>query len=119
MNPARTCASPACSNDVVRRPGARGRPRIYCSPACRPSRTASGRQLSVEMDQLDHDEDGAGRCWLVRLRRGNQAVIVGQDLGRFSATALYDDLIALLRPAPDRKETRSSRHTFTPGEGIP
>ena len=98
-----TCASPLCDNDVGRRPGERGRPRIYCSPTCRPSRKAV-RQLVVEMDQVDHDDDdGAGRSWVVRLRRGQRTVVVGQDLGRFSARALCEELAALLQPRARQK----------------
>ena len=93
-----TCASAGCDNPVVRRPGRRGRPQIYCSPACRPSRTGANRnQITVEVDQQDAD-DGPGRTWVVTLRRGQRRVVVGRDLGRFSATALSGELRTLLHP---------------------
>jgi hypothetical protein len=93
-----TCASAGCDNAVIRRPGRRGRPPIYCSPACRPSRAgnAGRNQISVEVDQ--QDDDGPGRSWVVTLRRGQRRVVVGRDLGRFSATALSSELRKLLHP---------------------
>jgi hypothetical protein len=94
------CAAAGCDNTVERRPGRLGRPPIYCSPACRPSRSGcAGRNLiSVEVDQEDHDGDRPGRSWVVTLRRGTSAVVVGRDLGRFSATVLSGDLRALPHP---------------------
>jgi len=94
------CAAAGCDNAVERHPGRVGRPPIYCSPACRPSRNgcASSNRISVEVDQEENDGDGSGRCWVVTLRRGTKAVIVGRDLGRFSATALSAELRALLQP---------------------
>ena len=95
-----TCASPDCDNPVVRRPGALGRPPIYCSPACRPSRMgASGdRRIVVEVDQADVERDGGGRSWVVRIRRGARSVVVGRDLGWFSATVLSGELRDVLHP---------------------
>lgn len=95
---ARTCASPGCDNPVVRKPGRRGRPPIYCSPACRPSRQGVGNQLDVEVDH-DGDDEAAGRFWTVTLRRGNRRVVVGRELGRISAAVLARDLRVLLHPA--------------------
>ena len=94
------CAAAGCDNAVERHPGRVGRPPIYCSPACRPSRTGcAGRsQVSIEVDQQEDDGDGSGRCWLVTLRRGTNTVVVGRDLGRFSATVLSGELRALLHP---------------------
>lgn len=93
------CAAAGCDNAVERRPGRVGRPPIYCSPECRLSRTASGagRRISVEVEQEDHDGE-PGRCWIVRLRRGTDTVVVGRDLGRFSATVLSGELRSLLHP---------------------
>ena len=52
--------------------------------------------------QLDHygglTSLHPARSWTVRLRRGPSTVIIGQDLGRFSATALARDLQQLLDP---------------------
>jgi hypothetical protein len=94
------CAAAGCDNPVERHPGRVGRPPIYCSPACRRSRTGSaGRsRISVEVDQQETDGDGSGRCWVVTLRRGTNAVVVGRDLGRFSATVLSAELGTLLHP---------------------
>jgi len=93
-----TCAAAGCDNAVERHPSRVGRPPIYCSPACRPSRTgrAARNQISVEVDQEDHDGDRPGRCWVVTLHRGHHSVIVGRDLGRFSATVLCGELRSLL-----------------------
>ena len=94
------CAAAGCDNSVERHPGRVGRPPIYCSPACRPSRTGCpGRnQISIEVDHDDHDGDRPGRCWVVTLRRGTKSVVVGRDLGRFSATVLSGELRAILQP---------------------
>jgi hypothetical protein len=95
-----TCAAAGCDNPVERHPGRVGRPPIYCSPTCRPSRTGCvGRnQVSVEVDQEEHDGEASGRCWVVTLRRGTNSVVVGRDLGRFSATILSGELRTLLHP---------------------
>jgi hypothetical protein len=93
------CAAAGCDNAVERRPGRVGRPPIYCSPACRPSHTGcDGRnRISVEVDQ-EEDDSRPGRCWAVTLRRGRNSVVVGRNLGRFSATVLSGELRALLQP---------------------
>ena len=98
------CAAAGCDNTVERRPGRVGRPPIYCSPACRPSRTgcAGRNSISVEVDQEDHEGDRPGRSWMVTLRRGTNSVVVGRDLGRFSATVLSGELRALLQPGARR-----------------
>lgn len=94
----RTCASPGCDNPVGRRPGQRGRPPIYCSPSCRPSRKGNANQVRVDVGPNDDEANGSGRFWTVTLRRGRRSVVVGRDLGRFSATALGGELRALLHP---------------------
>ena len=101
MSAERICAADGCENTVVRsrRPG---RPAIYCSPQCRPSRIAGpGPAVAVEVVQDDEHDDGsqAGRHWVVRLQRGHDSVTIGQDLGRFSASALAGDLRRLFEPA--------------------
>ncbi len=98
------CAAAGCDNAVERRPGRVGRPPIYCSPACRPSRTgcAGRNQISVEVDQEGDDDGRPGRCWVVTIRRGRNSVVVGRDLGRFSATVLSGELRALLQPGARR-----------------
>jgi hypothetical protein len=82
---------------VARKPGRRGRPPIYCSPSCRPSRKGTGSQVEVDVDQ-DNDDDAGGRFWTVTLRRGGRRVVVGQDLGHISATVLAGELRTLLHP---------------------
>jgi hypothetical protein len=91
-----TCAAPGCDNPVARRPGRRGRPPIYCSPSRRPSRKGTINQVRVEVAQDDDDAHGSGRFWTVTLRRGRRSVVVGRDLGRFSATVLCGELRAVL-----------------------
>lgn len=100
-----TCAAPGCDNTIPDRAGTPGRPFKYCSPQCRPSRKpplAPRAPLTVEIDQPDTNPDSdtphPARSWTVRLRRGPNTVIISQDLGRFSATALARDLQQLLNP---------------------
>jgi hypothetical protein len=91
------CAAPGCENRVTR--GGRGRPPIYCSPDCRPAaRGRSGVNVVVEVDHepTPDDERPAGRIWLVRLRRGEQCVVIAAELGRPSAEHLAAQLNALL-----------------------
>ena len=92
------CAAPGCDKPLSTRSG-RGRPALYCSPECRPAgRGRSGIHVVVEVDHeptLD-DERPAGRIWLVRLRRGNQAVVIAAELGRPSADHLAAQLNSLL-----------------------
>jgi hypothetical protein len=96
-----TCARPGCTNPVVRRPGQNGRPPIYCTPACRPSHKTHPQrgQISVEIAQADDNTiDNPNRSWTVALRRGPRTVTIGHDLGRFAATALFNDLHQLIHP---------------------
>lgn len=89
-----TCARDGCDNPVLRRPGQRGRPQIYCSPACRPS--YSRPQLSVEIEREESEDTSHGRDWNVRLRRGEQSLVVQRGIGRFSATAFAAELSAIV-----------------------
>lgn len=97
------CAAPGCDNPVPRRPGQRGRPPIYCSPACRPSYVRPALTVEVERDERDED----GRDFLVRLRRGSAVVVVGRGLGRFSATALATELSAVVDGTATSASVRS------------
>jgi hypothetical protein len=106
---AAVCAAAGCDNPVVRRPGRAGRPPIYCSPACRPSRTRP--TLCVEADPSDTGEV-PGRDWEVRLRRGQRTVVLRRGLGRFSATALANEIQALIAGE------RSSTVTAEEGDAI-
>jgi hypothetical protein len=89
MSGPRICAAPGCTNEVLRRLGARGRPHIYCSLTCRPSKKPNVLAVDIE---LDDDSENPGRAWVVRLHRGNRSVVVGRDLGRFSAAVLAAEL---------------------------
>lgn len=98
------CAAQGCDNPVVR-PRRPGRPAIYCSADCRPSRGAPTRpDVAVEVGQDDdrQDESHSGRNWVVRLQRGTDSVTVARDLGRFSATALAGELRSLFAPTRQR-----------------
>ena len=103
--PVVTCAAPGCDNPVPR--GGRGRPAIYCSAQCRPAgRGRSGVHVVVEVDHepTPDDERPAGRIWIVRLRRGDQCVVIAAELGRPSAEHLAGQLNALLATRRRAKE---------------
>ena len=88
------CAAEGCDNTVVR-PRRPGRPAIYCSTACRPSYVPA--PVAVEVDQQSiSDDEQPGRDWVVRLRRGDRVVVVGRELGRFTALAMAAELHTLL-----------------------
>ncbi len=124
MSTDRLCAAHGCDNPVPRRPGRAGRPPIYCSPACRPSYVRPA--LVVEVDQQDAaDDDGQGRDWIVRIRRGERFAVAGRALGRFTAMALATELRSLLEgvdtvvPLTDpRPRRRSSRRAKQGGGAI-
>jgi hypothetical protein len=42
--------------------------------------------------------DAPSGRWVVTLQRGRNSVVVGRDLGRFSATVLSGELRTLLQP---------------------
>lgn len=96
------CAAPGCANLVPRRRGP-GRPAIYCSTVCRPKHRRPG--IVVEVDHPDVSPDGrpVERVWSVRLRRGQDVVVIADDLGWPSANALAGDLDDLLRPRSQQK----------------
>lgn len=98
------CAAPGCAATLTRRP--RGRPAIYCSPACR---TAAHRKHQTRDDQpliveVDHGSTSSkdrpsGRVWMIRLRRGNRSVILIAGLGRASADTLAAEIRHVIDPA--------------------
>jgi len=99
-----TCAAPGCTNRLPRtnRPG---RPAIYCSADCRPTRTRAAvrrADVVVEVDHPDSSPDGrpTERVWAVRLRRGQHVVVIADDLGWPTANALAHDLNDLLANSP-------------------
>ncbi len=101
MTPAVACASPRCDNLVPRRPGP-GRPAIYCSANCRPGHRQP--KILVEIDHPDTSPDGrpVQRVWTVQLRRGQQVVVIANNLGWPSANALAAQLHNLLHPTPQQ-----------------
>lgn len=109
------CAAPHCDTPLT--PNPRGRPAIYCSPACRPS----GRRpaITVDITHPDISPDGrpAQRVWTVTLRRGSTTVVIATDLGWPSAialaTAMATALDDLLTP---RRAHTSEGATPQPGD---
>jgi hypothetical protein len=105
MSAPAVCAREGCTNTVPERIG-RGRPFLYCSPACRPSPAKAHREvLSVEIDHepTPPDERPAGRVWSVRLRRGERHVVIVTELGRPSAENLAAEITGLLDPPPPKR----------------
>lgn len=101
-----TCAALGCQR-LVSRPNRPGRPPIYCSTDCRPSRSRVARRgrVVVEVDHPDISPDGrpADRVWTVRLRSGERVVVVADDLGWPTANALARELNDLLFVRPPQK----------------
>lgn len=107
------CARTGCDNPVPR--NLRGRPRLYCTPACRmaahrydhPDRHAP---LIVEVDHGSTSSRGrpAGHAWLVRLRRGSQQAVIAVGLGRPSAEHLAAQIRDVINP-PDLASPASTR----------
>ena len=92
-----SCAAEGCDRPVIRRPGQRGRPPIYCSEECRPSRRGVVRQgVVVEVEPVD--DDAGDRSFVVRLRRGTRQVVVVDQVGRISAAVLASQIRAVLAP---------------------
>jgi hypothetical protein len=95
-----TCGCPGCNESVLRR--ATGRPALYCSAACRVSahrqREQSRGPVTVEVDFGSASSRGRSpdRSWLVRLRRGQDSVIVTVGLSRPAAESLAEQLVELL-----------------------
>jgi len=103
-----TCARPGCDNALP--PKRRGRPALYCSPGCRPSR-APKAGLTVEVDHPEISPDGrpTERVWTIRLRRAGQSVVIAESLGWPSAHALASQLEDLLHPVPRRRSATSAK----------
>jgi hypothetical protein len=96
------CAALECTNTVAR--NARGRPRIYCSKKCRPTRSRPRIVVEVDHPEVSHDGRSSERLWTVRLRRGNRSVTVAQGLGWPSAHALAMELVDVVAQPAKRKE---------------
>ena len=97
-----TCAAEGCANPVPR--SRRGRPAMYCSPSCRPSRRNKG--IVIEVLHPDESTDGrpVERTWTVRLSRGDRSVVVAHGLGWPSASALAGELDDLFATRPRRRK---------------
>ena len=96
------CAAAGCDQPVTRG-GGRGRPRIYCSPACRPAgarRATTGLVVEVDHEPTPDHARPSGRIWMVRLRRSGHAVVIATELGRPSADHLASQIDSLLNPRP-------------------
>ena len=93
----KVCTTPGCEEELPP-PSGRGRPRLYCSTKCRSTNTARGGAFSVEVD-YEGDEAASrptGRVWLVRMRHGNDEVVVATELGRPSADHLAGQIAQLI-----------------------
>jgi hypothetical protein len=94
------CAAPGCTNPLPG-PGL-GRPARFCSQACRARayrvRHRQGGTLVAEVDLGSTSSKGRtqGRVWLVRLRRGDDRVIVAVGLSRNRAEALVERITTVL-----------------------
>jgi len=91
------CATPGCETQLPP-PSGRGRPRLYCSTKCRSTTAVRGGVLSVEVDYEGDPCAGrpTGRVWLVRMRRGNNDVVIATELGRPSADHLAGQISQLI-----------------------
>jgi hypothetical protein len=91
------CAGPDCENTLPDYAGM-GRPRLFCSPQCRPTNVTRGGTLNVEVDYEGEECAGrpTGRVWLVRLRRGSDEVVIANELGRPSADHLASQISRLI-----------------------
>jgi hypothetical protein len=94
------CAGPGC-RQPIRRQGT-GRPARFCSPACRTrshrAKRAKDMPITVEVDYGSATSRGrpAGAAWMVRLRRGDKAVIVAVGQSRAAADRLAEQLTDLV-----------------------
>ena len=93
------CAAPGCANPLAHGPG---RPASFCSEACRARAYRQRRRqrgtIVAEVDLGSTSSKGRteGRVWLVRLRRGNESVIIAIGLSRMRADALAERITKLL-----------------------
>jgi hypothetical protein len=99
------CARPGCPNIVHR--NRRGRPRLYCSPACRDAthRRRHPDERAPITIEIDHHDVGTGRptghVWLVRLRRGTRHTVIADELGRTTAEYLATQIREVINPRAD------------------
>lgn len=93
------CAAPGCHQPL--RPAGTGRPARFCSNACR---TRAHRQRHTTTPAVAEADKGSAssrgrhpdQAWLVRLRRGERAIIVAIGLRRPAADRLAEQINDLL-----------------------
>jgi hypothetical protein len=96
---AKRCAAAGCDHTII--PAPTGRPARYCSTACR-ARAHRQRHIvapaAAEADMGSASSRGRhpDTAWLVRLRRGERAVIVAVGLRRPAADRLVEQINDLL-----------------------
>jgi len=95
------CQAPGCGIPLPP-PAPRGRPRLYCSPACRQRTAPAAEVVTVEVDHEETEDGGRplGRIWLVRLRRGQRELVIASELGRPSADHLAVELVSMISARP-------------------
>ncbi len=100
------CAGPGCGQPVPR--PATGRPGRFCCDACR-SRAHRQRQREHDVPVVAEADFGsassrgrlAEQSWMVRLRRGEDWVIVAIGLRRHAADRLVEQITDLLADRPN------------------
>jgi hypothetical protein len=94
-----SCAAPDCTNPVTHHPT--GRPARYCSTTCRVRhhrQRKTSDPITIEIDTGSASSRGRTpeRSWLVRIRRGDNSVIIAIGLRHHAATRLAEQLTNLL-----------------------
>jgi hypothetical protein len=104
MSEERRCAGPGCAGTIQAKTG-RGRPALYCSPACRETEAKRRHRLHVEVEHepTEFGERPTGRVWSVVLSRGVHRLVIANELGRPSAEHLASAISDFLT---DRGSTR-------------
>ena len=95
-----SCAAPDCTNPITHHPT--GRPARYCSTTCRVRHHRQQRPfpdpITIEVDTGSASSRGRtpDRSWLVRVRRGDNTVIIAIGLHHHAATRLAEQPTNLL-----------------------
>jgi hypothetical protein len=98
--PAQQCAATGCDNPIV--PASTGRPAHYCSPACRarahrnhhhsPAPTVAEATMGSATSRGRHPD----KAWIVKLRRGNNSIVIAIGLRQRDAHSLAEQINQLL-----------------------
>jgi hypothetical protein len=106
-----SCAAPDCTNPITHHPT--GRPARYCSSTCRvrhhrQQHATTPDPITIEVDTGSASSRGRtpDRAWLVRIRRGDNSVIIAIGLRHHAANRLAEQLTNLLTP-----QRRPTPHT--------